>query len=220
MRERLAALMARFDALSVRERVLVLCALLGLIVFLWDALLMAPLNRRHQLRAGQFAAQSNEISQINRAIEEAVRQGVSDPNEPLRKAIENTRAEVQAVDRQMHELTTDLIDPREMSKVLEQVLTSNGNLKLVALENLEAAPLTVGGGQTTQDENTPQIYRHGIVIQLNGTYLDTLRYLRALEQLHWRFFWDKVELSVETWPAARVTLVVYTLSLQEGLLGV
>jgi len=64
------------------------------------------------------------------------------------------------------------------------------------------------------------MYKHGLRIQLSGQYPDILRYLGALEALPWKVFWGEVQLQTEKYPVSRVTLVIYTLSLDEAWIGV
>ena len=53
-----------------------------------------------------------------------------------------------------------------------------------------------------------------------GSYLDTLRYIQALEALPWRLFWDELDIHTEDYPKARVRMVISTLGLDAALLGV
>jgi MSHA biogenesis protein MshJ len=50
-------------------------------------------------------------------------------------------------------------------------------------------------------------------LHLEGSYLATLRYLRALEALPWEFFWDGLHFEVIEYPTARVRLDIHTLGL-------
>nr|NIO43188.1 hypothetical protein [Burkholderiales bacterium] len=53
-----------------------------------------------------------------------------------------------------------------------------------------------------------------------GRYLDIVDYLKTLEALPWKMFWGEAKLETEKYPRSRFTLVVYTLSLREGWIGV
>jgi MSHA biogenesis protein MshJ len=48
---------------------------------------------------------------------------------------------------------------------------------------------------------------------VRGNYLDMLNYMAALEAMPTQLFWGKAELQVEEYPGARLTLTLYTLSL-------
>jgi len=73
-----------------------------------------------------------------------------------------------------------------------------------------------GGGE----DKPLVIYKHGIELTLQGSYLDVLRYLAAIENIGVRFFWERVEYQVEQYPLGEVSIEVFTLSTQEQLLDV
>ena len=55
---------------------------------------------------------------------------------------------------------------------------------------------------------------------MRGSYLDLLAYLKQIESLPVRMFWDKLSLSVTTYPMVTMRLVVYTISLEKVWLTV
>lgn len=57
------------------------------------------------------------------------------------------------------------------------------------------------------------LYRHGVEIVLQGSYLDMVAYMEALEAMPAQLFWGKAKLKADEYPAARLTLTLYTLSL-------
>lgn len=59
------------------------------------------------------------------------------------------------------------------------------------------------------------LYRHGVEIVLQGTYLDMISYMDALEALPLQLFWGKAQLDAQQYPNSRLTLTLYTLSLDQ-----
>lgn len=59
------------------------------------------------------------------------------------------------------------------------------------------------------------LYRHGVEITVRGSYLDMIDYMNALEGLPTQLFWGGARLEVEDYPVSRLTLTLYTLSLDE-----
>lgn len=59
------------------------------------------------------------------------------------------------------------------------------------------------------------VYRHGVQIAVHGNYLDMVDYMGALEAMPTQLFWGKAALEVEEYPDARLTLTLYTLSLDQ-----
>jgi MSHA biogenesis protein MshJ len=219
-------LIDRFDQRSLRERVMVLLAVLGLISVMWDSVLMRPMDRVRKNRLQAVESLRAEVAGLEKSVEAIVAQGVRDPDEGNRKAVLKLKAEIAVLDGQLAGATAGLIAPREMARVLEQVLSRTSQLKLLSLKTLppEAviAPLVgdAGAAQAAMKAGATQIYKHGVEIEISGTYLEVLQFLQSLEALPWRFFWDHVDFKVEQHPQGRLTLVLYTLGLQEGWIGV
>jgi len=59
------------------------------------------------------------------------------------------------------------------------------------------------------------LYRHGVEIVLQGSYLDMVNYMDALEALPTQLFWGKAKLDAGQYPDSRLTLTLYTLSLDQ-----
>jgi MSHA biogenesis protein MshJ len=57
------------------------------------------------------------------------------------------------------------------------------------------------------------LYRHGVEIVVQGGYLDMVNYMDALEALPVQLFWGKAKLDAQQYPNSRLTLTLYTLSL-------
>jgi MSHA biogenesis protein MshJ len=85
---------------------------------------------------------------------------------------------------------------------------------------LTAAPASASGA-VASGRNPAQpavkpdelLYRHGVEVTVQGSYLDMVAYMAALEALPTQLFWGKVALDAQQYPNARLTLTLYTLSL-------
>jgi len=113
-----------------------------------------------------------------------------------------------------------LIEPKQMAKVLEVVLAQNTDLKLQRVQSLGAEPLSPIKAKEGEEAETLGIYRHGLQIEFKGSYLSTLKYLKALDKLPWNFYWDVLELNVDKYPVSTIVITVHTLSFHEGWIGV
>lgn len=87
-----------------------------------------------------------------------------------------------------------------------------------------AAPAASVGGATAQPGGAAAsppalpkprelLYRHGVEIVLQGSYLDMIQYMDALQALPNQLFWGKARLDAGQYPDSRLTLTLYTLSL-------
>ena len=73
-------------------------------------------------------------------------------------------------------------------------------------------PGSVAGAEVKAPE---LLYRHGVEIVLQGSYLDMVSYMAALEALPVQLFWGKASLDAQQYPNSRLTLTLYTLSLDQ-----
>lgn len=59
------------------------------------------------------------------------------------------------------------------------------------------------------------LYRHGVEMVVQGSYPDMVVYMEALEGLPVQLFWGKALLDAANYPDVRLTLTLYTLSLDD-----
>lgn len=210
-------LLDRVDALTLRERILLLLGLLVAFGVLWDSLLMRPLEQSRQRRQAEVTSLRAEVARLNDSIEELAGQDQTAADGGLRQQIEVARTGVSDVDQQLGGLTQGLIAPEEMVEVLKQVLARTAPLELISLRSLPAQPLS----ELMPGETLPsQVFRHGVELELEGGYLDLVAFLRALDALPWRFYWQDLELEVLEHPRLHVRLTAHTLGREEAWIGV
>jgi MSHA biogenesis protein MshJ len=76
-------------------------------------------------------------------------------------------------------------------------------------------PATAAGTGTAAPAQAPLLYRHGVQLVVEGGYQDMVDYLQALEHMPTRLFWGGASLDAQKYPKARLTLTLYTLSLDQ-----
>lgn len=223
-----AGLKARFKQLTARERNIILVLALVVVVFLWDQLLFAPLQRDSQKVKQQINALNNNLATQTNQLTEVMESAKHDPNRELKQKHQQLSQSLQQLETRQQSLTANLIPPRQMAEVLEQVLRQKTRLKLVKVTSLPAEKLTgtteqtqSGAGKSgTGNSETSVLYRHGVELELEGSYFETLGYLRSLEQLRWKVLWDSLEYEVQEYPRAQIRLQINTLSTNAGWIGV
>ena len=222
--QKLSDVLARIDALSLKERALLLAAVVLVIVFLWNVELMRPLEVRQRELSSEMHKTSKAIAVLNRQATRIIAASTRDPDAATRARLEAARMQIQAADQKLGELTSRLIKPSQMPQVLEAVLRKPKGLTLIRLQGLGVKPLVEPAapakGQKAQATPAVGVYRHGIRIEFEGSYLDTLAYLRELEALPWGFLWEGMSFHVEGYPHAKGSITVYTLSLDQSWIGV
>jgi len=227
MMERWRQLSARFDALMVRERVLVFAAAILGTALIYDALAIRPLEARKK-RLEQQVAEARQDIKLAEGLLKA-QDATADPAAVKRSYRDALRKQLAEIDENMQGLQRGLVPPEKMAKLLEEMLARSRGLHLVGLRTLpvqrfeapESTPAPRPGGKGAKP--APQgpdrtVYQHSVEITLQGSYPDLLEYLAQLEKLPWQMFWGRIRVNTDEHPRLRVTLTVQTLSLNKAWL--
>jgi MSHA biogenesis protein MshJ len=221
-------LAARFDALQMRERVLVLVAVVVCTALAFDALALQPLELRKKRLTQQLAE-----ARLGIKTADAVMKGqetVVDPAAVKRSYRDALRKQLAEIDQGMQGLQRGLVPPERMAQVLEEMLARSRGLQVVAMRTLPAQRFDTPGGPAAKAADkgakpAPQgpgrtVYEHSFEITLQGSYTDLHDYLTQLEKSPWRMFWARLSVNTEQHPRLRVMLTVQTLSLSKAWLVV
>lgn len=231
--EKLRQLAARINALSYRERVLLAATTAVAMLFLWDSVLLrSQLERRAAIQAElrTLETEKSAASTVQASLTEALR---LDPDEQEKVRLERYTQEINRLDEVLKSKTIEFVSPQQMVEVLKALMEKEPGLQLTRLESTGAvSPLSIGvkGGQVQQAVDKalvaaaaalpgPNVYVHGLELSFTGDYFSTLRYVKQLESLQWRFAWSAMSLSMKKYPRAEVWIRLETLSLTEGWIG-
>lgn len=203
-----------YQALSQREKWLTLTTLHVVLVFIFTLFFVEPFFKRGQMTQ----AEAEEHLALNIKLEQQLsnlqNSPILDPNQDLRNEIDDLLEEHRQIEKRISMLTDALVSPEDMATVLKQMLTQDKTLKVTSLASLPQEKVAL--------ENSEQgiyLYRHSIEIRLSATYDSLLAYLKRLDELPWRLYWQLLDYEVTDYPSGDLTLQVYTLSSREDLVG-
>ena len=211
----------RFDSLNQRERISIAgLALVSLAMFFYivaiEPMVLNADKINKQISDIEVKIKSGEI-QIS-ALQKVLAQ---DPDTANRKQLSRLQGQRKIIDKKLQEKMQGLIEPSQMAKVLEAVVTQTSHLRIEKLNNLPTRPLIdAKDGDASEMIADIGVYRHGLQIELSGSYMNMLSYLKNLNSLPWDFYWDSLDLQVKKYPKSRIVIVVHTLSFKEGWIGV
>jgi len=230
MKQQWIKLATRVDALSLRERIMVFAACAAAIVFLMHFFALGPQLRKQDALNAQITQQQNNIEGIDNEIRARVEAAQTDPDAAVRTRLAAVRKETDELSGQLRAMQNGLVAPERMAPLLDSILRANGRLALVSVRTLPVESVLEAGRRAaatsapdtaaapaaqppSQPGSAGLLYRHGVEITVRGNYLDMIAYMNALEGLPTQLFWGRAQLEAETWPASRLTLTLYTLSL-------
>lgn len=213
----------RVDAMTLRERAMIFLATALVLVTLVNTLMIAPLSRRQQVMSKQIVDTQAKTSALQMQIQALVTTHSADPNAPLRARMAKLETDAVATGQALQIIQSGLVAPQQMPVLLEDILRRNHSLRLVALQTLPmenlATPMEVAGSKLTTAPEMA-VFKHGVEITVEGSYMDLLNYLTAMESSPWRMFWGKAQLTVDTYPKSTLILRLHTLSLDKAWLTI
>ena len=222
-------LAAHIDAMSLRERIIILVMAVVVLAVLMNALLLAPLLAQQARLSRQLKQDEVRIAAVHGQMEALAQARGNDPEAVKRARLQALKQQLAQMDEALRGMQKGLVQPEKMALLLEDILTRNGRLQLVSLKTLPAGGIAGSGekaGEPQKDKPAPTaaesalVYKHGVELVVRGGYADLLDYLTQLESLPWRMFWGGARLSVEEYPQATLTLTLYTLSLDKAWLSI
>ena len=212
----------RVAKLNLRERAMVLAAALLLVYTAMDTLLVAPLQARRKIAMDGYTQKQNEIKTLSESLQTIASDRSQGPNEAVR--LDTSRKKLAALEGDVKELSSRLMAPERMRDVLQRILAGRPRLELIQLKTLPQSTVGISGDSAkaaspakpgSEKDPANAIYKHGIQLTVRGNYLDLLAYLKEIESLPVRIYWDKLDLSVVEYPSAKLQVTLYTVSLDK-----
>lgn len=228
MRRHWESARGKIDAMSLRERALIFAAVAFILVSLIDTFLLQPLSSRQKAMSAELVQQQEKMREMQAQMQGLLQARSDAEHSPLRKRLDELRQRSQDQEGFLQSRRERMVEPAKMAGMLEQVLNRNGNLELVSLNTMPVEPLIEKPSQVGEAKPSAvadqtaekQVFKHGVKITVRGSYADLMQYLSALERLPAQMFWGEASLSVEQYPAAALTLTLYTLSLDKTWLAI
>ncbi len=204
-----------FRARGPRERLLLAGMAIAVVAFGLDSVALRPLAAMRADAERSRTSQAERISGLESRID-ALRNPVVDEAERARRDdIRQLNAQIAEIDARIRGAVSRLVPPESAVEVLEELLTHDDRLSLVALTSQE--PRRLGPEQT---RGTSTLYQHGLTLEIQGDFASTVDYLRRIEESEWQLLWDRFEYRVESHPEAHITIELHTLSEREEWVGV
>lgn len=224
----------QYNNLILRERVILLLALLCCIYFIWNWFLINPIKAK----TNQLLADIDYLEAVNNDL----LSDTSAANKDYDDDFENLKSKLAAVQKKYEQIKNEVI--------VEHVHTSDDVISVVAglvkkvdsivLKNIEVQAteyIEMGASQNIYSTETAialshvnssestdivnhrdtGILKHRIYAEFRGGYKDLTDYLKQIEYLEWQVFIESIHFSVERHPIADISIVFYSFSIGERL---
>ncbi|HCS65638.1 MAG TPA: MSHA biogenesis protein MshJ [Cellvibrio sp.] len=216
-------LMEKIDSRILRERVLIFVTLLALIFLLWNFLVQARFDRERKT----LQSQQTQIATEKKGLESqvtALTMAMTMANDPVivkQNEINALNAVITEIESRLSGLSQGLISAEQLPKVLEEILRRTASVELLQVRTLAATELQLDAEKSAENNTRGTgVYKHGVLIRVAGSYTQLIQLMKELENLEWKFYWESLNYTVKQYPNAEIEIRVFTLSSEEGLLGV
>jgi MSHA biogenesis protein MshJ len=210
-----ARLSGRIDAMTLRERVAIFIASVAALLFMVNSLVMEPLFARNRMLADQIRQQNMQVDAANSGVQAQMAAFNSNPDAATQKQLADLKRDAAARAGALRAAQHGLVAPEKMGQLLQQLLRSNGKLKLLSLRTLPVSGMGGNVDPKAAPARRELLYRHGVEVVLQGGYLDMLDYMEALEGSPQQVFWGRAQLDAHDYPNSTLTLTLYTLGLDD-----
>lgn len=220
--------MEKIDSRILRERVLIFLTLLAVIFLLWTLLLQSRFDNQRkalELESQQIESQRKELEL---RVAELTASMASDPAILRKAVIAELQQRIGVVETNLAGLSQGLISAALLPKALEDILQKTASIRVLQVRTLPVSELQIAAAVEPGVDKAPAggqlvgsgVFKHGVLIRVTGSFQQLLQLVGAIETLPWRFYWESLDYRVTRYPNAEIDIRVFTLSSEEGLLGV
>lgn len=193
------------NARSGQERLLITITILLVLHTIVTYVVQPRLKSMQTTAANDISVYSTLIERRSDAIHKAADEYKKDSDLGTLQRIEELRKEINQFSNKLGDISDSFVDATEMVSLIKQLLNEHG-LKLIRLEN--SLPEAV----TTDSKTNIGIYKHGIQLEISGSYQNHIQFLDKLKRLPWHIFWKELNLEASEPGNAIVSLGIYTLN--------
>lgn len=214
-----------FDALSLRERLMVFGAAAAAVLFVFYFMSFNPLLAKRAALEASIAQKQSLLSATNKEIELTMLAHATDPDQQARTRLLAVQAETASLAQTLREKQHGLVAPERMVTLLEHLLRQHARLRVVSLKTLPGSAVGARQADTANGDAAAKadaakapaslLHQHGVEVVLQGSYADMVQYMQALQSMPTRVFWGAAHLDAASYPGATLTLTLHTFSMDD-----
>ncbi|WP_402718583.1 type II secretion system protein GspM [Janthinobacterium rivuli] len=215
-----------FDALSLRERLMVFGAGAAAVLFVFYFMSFNPLLAKRAALEASIAQKQSLLTATDKEIELTMLAHATDPDQEARARLVALQAETASLAQALRQKQHGLVAPERMVTLLEHLLRQHAGLRVVSLKTLPASAVGARQADAANGDAAakaaapapappPLLHQHGVEVVLQGSYADMVQYMQALQAMPTRVFWGAAHLDAASYPNATLTLTLHTLSMDD-----
>lgn len=233
MKDKYQSYKLKYESLVVRERLLLLGALLAAIYFIWEIVFYSPLAEKKEVMVARERVATQQINSTQAQLEVFKMLAGRDPNGDLKVELEKLKSKLLRLDNNLAELAKGLVPADKLPDLLHDLVLKANEVELLEIKTLPVSEVRLSevsearasepapnpGLNVTANSPVAQkkIFKHGVHLRLAGSYTSLYEYLVRVEGSSWQLYWETLKYEVTAYPGAHLELKVYTLSSEQGI---
>lgn len=201
-----------------REQYFILFLTLGVFYFLWDSSINAWYAAALEKTKLESVIMSGEILELKNQKILLSSAEAHKEFELLKKTVSAQEHEYADLKDKANRAKENITSPREIVKLIKEILKKTQGVRLVSVEGLPA--IVLNAEETGVKQDSVQLYKPGLKLVLEGDYFQTMALLKGLEESNWRVYWESLDYAVKSYPTAVVEISIRTLSTEKDWIGV
>lgn len=210
-------LQEKHATLSVREKMLVLCSVIILVLFVAVNFFIEPLYNDFTALKKQQDNTKQSIDATQLQIDNIDSKLAADPLAQIQlelDALNNKHAEQLS---RLENFRLSLVSSDQMSGLVRELVNENKHLSVESLKSLTPKVILY----QDNDETKPALlYKHTMMIELKGRYFALLDFMKRIESKERSVLWSDINYRVEVYPEAVISFEIYTISADKEFIGV
>ncbi len=187
----------KYNARSLRERVMIVLAVFSLVYFLWYTILYSYLLASDEQVAQNLQNIKTQISQLEGQIDSLSEVVGRNPTAALIAQSKMLKEENNSLNQKIREYVKTMVPPTDMDEMLNNIIQKATGLTVLSIENIEVKPLFESKNIDLDGKTAVfQVFKHGIKVELQGSFFDAVRFLKALEKQKLNVIWSSLDYAV------------------------
>ncbi len=205
MKQKWQLLVARVDAMQLRERVFLFLAVIICFLALADTLWLTPAQTAQKQAKLRFESQSTELQRLRSELT-AMAQTV-DPGKAVRDDIASANLRLDVINQEIRAVAPLAEGGPAIEQALVQFLRRQEQLTLLSTGTIKSDTAPSPGAAPAAGTQ-PVLSRRGLELRVAGSYADLVRYVRTLENALPTLRWGTLQIKATKQPP-ELTLQVY-----------
>ncbi|MBI2749234.1 MAG: hypothetical protein HYX43_07840 [Burkholderiales bacterium] len=208
MKQRWQQLVARIDALNLRERVFLFLAIIVCTLALADTVWLSPAQIAYTQAKQRVTAQGLELKRLRGELQGAAQP--VDASKVVRDEIAEINQRLDAVNEDIKAVAPLAEGGPAIEQTLVQFLRRHEGLTLLRTGTVkQEAVATAAATAPSAATSVPVVSRRGLELSVSGSYAELVRYVKTLENALPTLRWGTLELKATPQRPPELTLQVY-----------